>query len=76
MICTYFTDGKTKVVLPRPTIFKPVRLWTGKQIINTILNPTNEDNKITVNIALPEKNFDQKSKLPKCMSKEDRWVIF
>ncbi|XP_062858765.1 DNA-directed RNA polymerase III subunit RPC1 isoform X1 [Trichomycterus rosablanca] len=33
-------DEKLKIALPRPTIIKPVCLWTGKQIFSLILKPS------------------------------------
>ncbi|XP_031416675.1 DNA-directed RNA polymerase III subunit RPC1 isoform X2 [Clupea harengus] len=32
-------DEKIKITLPRPSIMKPVTLWTGKQIFSLILKP-------------------------------------
>ena len=46
-ICSYL--GDETVDLPPPTIWKPVRLWTGKQVFNVLMRP-NRSSKILVNL--------------------------
>ena len=48
-ICSYFGDGNMKIDLPAPTIWKPVRLWTGKQIFNLLMRPNKQSN-VLVNL--------------------------
>lgn len=39
-ICSYFCDNDlTEINIPPPTIWKPVRLWTGKQVFNVMIRP-------------------------------------
>ncbi|KAG6874000.1 hypothetical protein C0995_007957 [Termitomyces sp. Mi166 len=48
-ICCYLGDANMQIDIPPPTIWKPVRLWTGKQIFNVLMRP-NKNSKIFVNV--------------------------
>jgi DNA-directed RNA polymerase III subunit RPC1 len=48
-ICCYFADANMQIDIPPPTIWKPVRLWTGKQVFNVLMRP-NRDSNIKVNV--------------------------
>ena len=48
-ICSYFGDADLKIDIPPPTIWKPVRLWTGKQIFNVLMRP-NRQSRVFVNV--------------------------
>jgi DNA-directed RNA polymerase III subunit RPC1 len=48
-ICCYFADANMQIDIPPPTIWKPVRLWTGKQVFNVLMRP-NKESKIRVNV--------------------------
>jgi DNA-directed RNA polymerase III subunit RPC1 len=48
-ICCYLADADLHVDLPLPTIWKPARLWTGKQIFNVLMRPNKRFN-IQVNV--------------------------
>lgn len=48
-ICSYFADANLHIDIPPPTILKPQRLWTGKQIFNVLMRP-NKDSKVFVNV--------------------------
>ncbi|KAJ7929053.1 hypothetical protein B0H13DRAFT_1965408 [Mycena leptocephala] len=48
-ICCYFADANMQIDIPPPTIWKPVRLWTGKQVFNVLMRP-NKQSKIRVNV--------------------------
>ncbi|KAI0052660.1 beta and beta-prime subunits of DNA dependent RNA-polymerase [Auriscalpium vulgare] len=48
-ICSYFADANLQIDIPPPTIWKPVRLWTGKQIFNVLMRP-NKQSKVFVNV--------------------------
>jgi DNA-directed RNA polymerase III subunit RPC1 len=48
-ICCYFADANLQIDIPPPTIWKPVRLWTGKQVFNVLMRP-NKLSKIFVNV--------------------------
>ena len=47
-ICSYLSDATMQIDIPPPTIWKPVRLWTGKQIFNVLMRP-NKQSKVRVN---------------------------
>jgi len=81
-ICSYFGDANLHIDIPPPTIWKPVRLWTGKQIFNVLMRP-NKKSKIMVNVeskcnqweeAKPE-NYPKNMKLAKDMSPNDGWLV-
>jgi DNA-directed RNA polymerase III subunit RPC1 len=38
-ILSWFCDADELINLPPPTIIKPICLWTGKQVISSILRP-------------------------------------
>ncbi|EJT46834.1 DNA-directed RNA polymerase iii largest subunit [Trichosporon asahii var. asahii CBS 2479] len=48
-ICSYLGDGDLEIDLPPPTIWKPVRLWTGKQVYNLLMRP-NKKSKVLINL--------------------------
>jgi DNA-directed RNA polymerase III subunit RPC1 len=48
-ICSYFADAEMQIDIPPPTIWKPQRLWTGKQVFNVLMRP-NKKSKILVNV--------------------------
>lgn len=48
-ICSYFADANLQIDIPPPTIWKPVRLWTGKQVFNVLIRP-NKQSKVFVNV--------------------------
>ena len=48
-ICSYLGEDSGRIDLPPPTIWKPVRLWTGKQVFNVLMRP-NKSSNILVNL--------------------------
>lgn len=48
-ICSYLADAELQIDLPPPTIIKPIRLWTGKQIFNVLMKPNKASN-VKVNV--------------------------
>jgi DNA-directed RNA polymerase III subunit RPC1 len=48
-ICSYLADADLQIDIPPPTIWKPERLWTGKQIFNVLMRP-NRRSKVMVNV--------------------------
>jgi DNA-directed RNA polymerase III subunit RPC1 len=58
-ICCYFNGALENIILPPPSIMKPVQLWTGKQIFGVLLRP-NEDLKWPLlNVEAKEKWYEQ-----------------
>lgn len=49
-------DGNLRIDLPPPTILKPRKLWTGKQIFSLIMKP-NKDHPVKVNLCVKGKNY-------------------
>ncbi|KAI0314971.1 beta and beta-prime subunits of DNA dependent RNA-polymerase [Amylostereum chailletii] len=48
-ICSYFADADLQIDIPPPTIWKPVQLWTGKQVFNVLMRPNKQSN-VLVNV--------------------------
>ncbi|TRM68642.1 hypothetical protein BD626DRAFT_395166 [Schizophyllum amplum] len=48
-ICCYLADANMQIDIPPPSILKPQRLWTGKQIFNVLMRP-NRQSKVFVNV--------------------------
>ncbi|KAH8115769.1 beta and beta-prime subunits of DNA dependent RNA-polymerase [Phellopilus nigrolimitatus] len=48
-VCSYFADADLHIDIPPPTILKPQRLWTGKQIFNVLMRPNKASN-VLVNV--------------------------
>jgi len=71
-IVAYLADADEHIDLPPPSILKPVELWTGKQIISTILSP-NKKNRILVNVNMKEKNYSGQGEYT---DPKDGWVLF
>lgn len=55
-ICAFMGDACEQIDLPPPTIHKPVRLWTGKQIFNVLMRP-NRCSKVLVNLEAKCRSF-------------------
>lgn len=81
-ICCYLADASTQIDIPPPTIWKPVRLWTGKQIFNVLMRP-NKECKIMVNVECKcnkweeaqKKNFPPRINLVPDLSPNDGWLV-
>lgn len=81
-ICCYLADANMQIDIPPPTIWKPVRLWTGKQVFNVLMRP-NKESKIMVNVeckcskweeAKPA-NFPPRINLRPDLSPNDGWLV-
>lgn len=81
-ICSYFADAELHIDLPPPTILKPVRLWTGKQVFNCLMHP-NKNSKVFINVEAkcnkfvkPSKDHYAKGMDPQPdMSPNDGWLV-
>ncbi|CAD6884991.1 unnamed protein product [Tilletia caries] len=60
-ICSYFADADLQIDIPPPTILKPQKLWTGKQVFNLLIRP-NKDCKNIINLEAQCKKFDKPAK--------------
>ena len=56
-IATYFADANEHIDLPAPAILKPVRLWTGKQVMGVLMRPNGGSEWPVVNVELRERNY-------------------
>ncbi|TID26245.1 hypothetical protein CANINC_002777 [Pichia inconspicua] len=69
------SDGSLEFDLPPPAIFKPVYMWTGKQIFSLLIRP-NKDSKVVINLDAKCKTFVPPPKgQPNEMSPNDGYVI-
>jgi DNA-directed RNA polymerase III subunit RPC1 len=65
-------DGDEQIELPPPAIFKPTKLWTGKQVMGLLVRP-NKQSSVLVNLECAEKNYSKKGG-PMCA--KDGFVVF
>jgi DNA-directed RNA polymerase III subunit RPC1 len=81
-ICCYMCDADLHIDIPPPTILKPVRLWTGKQIFNVLMKP-NKSSPVNINVeckcskweeAKPA-NFPPRINLLPDLSPNDGWLV-
>ena len=70
-LVAYLSDAGEHVDLPLPTIWRPRRLWTGKQVISLLVRP-NKDCKSLVNVESEEKFYTS----GKHMCPKDGFVAF
>lgn len=63
-ICSYLSDNTSasRIVLPPPSIMKPMQLWTGKQVFTVLLNPYNEGSRRLVNLEAKCRTFGKEEK--------------
>lgn len=57
-ICSYMHDADLQIDIPHPTIVKPVRLWTGKQVFNVLMRPNKQSN-VLVNLECKNKTHEK-----------------
>ncbi|GJN89850.1 hypothetical protein Rhopal_002839-T1 [Rhodotorula paludigena] len=58
--CSYLQDAELEIELPPPTILKPERLWTGKQVFNVLMRPSKKS-QVNVNLECKNKTFGKPS---------------
>ena len=66
-----FSDAAEHIDLPEPAIYKPHRLWTGKQVISLLVRP-NKDSKCLVNVESMERFYTSN----KFFCSEDGYACF
>ena len=88
-IITFMNDGLVDIELPKPSIIKPCKLWTGKQIFTVLIRSNSTPhNNVTVqainkkewpylSIELPAANYDLNNQINThpCMDINDGYVI-
>ena len=74
-IVSYLGDANMKIDLPPPTIWKPQRLWTGKQVYNLLMRP-NKECKVLVNLEAKCRTMHDPPKgYPPDMSNNDGYLV-
>ncbi|KAF2816470.1 DNA-directed RNA polymerase III subunit RPC1 [Mytilinidion resinicola] len=69
------TGEQMPIEIPEPAIFKPQRLWTGKQVFNVLLRP-NKKCKVLVNLDAPCKQYKPSTKCPAPdLNEDDAWLV-
>ncbi len=72
--CSMMCDADLKIDLPPPVIWKPQRLWTGKQVFNVLFRP-NKESKVLLSVEAKTKSFvKQEGRLPD-MCPNDGWLV-
>eukprot|EP00520_Triparma_pacifica_P017062 CAMPEP_0118658354 /NCGR_PEP_ID=MMETSP0785-20121206/14522_1 /TAXON_ID=91992 /ORGANISM="Bolidomonas pacifica, Strain CCMP 1866" /LENGTH=1501 /DNA_ID=CAMNT_0006551363 /DNA_START=203 /DNA_END=4704 /DNA_ORIENTATION=- len=72
-LVSYLGDASEHIELPPPSIIKPVKLWTGKQIFNIMVKPNRDG--VDVNFECKEKNYNSKLSM-KHFCPNDGYVCF
>lgn len=73
-IVSYFGDAEMHISIPPPTIFKPERLWTGKQILGLLLKPNKKSN-VMVNLETKTRSFVKvEGRIPD-LCPNDGWLV-
>jgi len=80
--CSYLADANLQIDLPPPTIWKPVQLWTGKQVFNVLMRPNKECN-ILVNVECKTNKWEEAKaenypwikKVAPDLSPNDGWLV-
>ncbi|KAI5955618.1 RPO31 [Candida jiufengensis] len=74
-LLSMMSDADVQFDIPPPSIFKPVMLWTGKQVFSFLIRP-NKQSKVIINLNAKNKTFHPPAKgLPSEMSPNDGFVI-
>nr|XP_019049688.1 DNA-directed RNA polymerase III subunit RPC1 [Kwoniella bestiolae CBS 10118]OCF28618.1 DNA-directed RNA polymerase III subunit RPC1 [Kwoniella bestiolae CBS 10118] len=76
-IASYLGDANLPIELPPPVIWKPVRLWTGKQIFNLLMKP-NKSSHVLVNLEAKCRTLVDPAKsdrFPPDMSPNDGYLV-
>eukprot|EP00123_Amoebidium_parasiticum_P015656 comp23089_c0_seq2/m.37076 comp23089_c0_seq2/g.37076 ORF comp23089_c0_seq2/g.37076 comp23089_c0_seq2/m.37076 type:complete len:1220 (-) comp23089_c0_seq2:406-4065(-) len=59
LLCTYISGGDWQIDIPPPCIFKPMQLWSGKQVFGVLLRP-NKKSPVLVNLRTPGRTYTKK----------------
>lgn len=73
-VASWLGDAGEHIDMPRPAVYKPVRLWTGKQVVALLLRPSSKDGVLLnmeakASLASPQLYSDH------AMCPNDGWVI-
>lgn len=74
-LLSMMSDADMQFDIPPPSVFKPVMLWTGKQVFSMLIKP-NRHSKVVINVDAKNKTFIAPPKhLPNEMSPNDGFVV-
>ncbi|CAK9439903.1 uncharacterized protein LODBEIA_P40030 [Lodderomyces beijingensis] len=74
-LLSMMSDADVQFDIPPPAIFKPVMLWTGKQVFSLLIKP-NKQSKVVINLNAKNKTYHAPAPgLPSEMSPNDGFVI-
>jgi DNA-directed RNA polymerase III subunit RPC1 len=68
------TGELMSIEIPEPAIFKPQRLWTGKQVFNVLIRP-NKKCKVLVNLDAPCKQYKPTAGQAPDLNEDDAWLV-
>ena len=69
--CTYFSDGVSMVDMPPPCIVKPMKLWTGKQVMSCLIRVSKKSD-VKINLRAPARSYTKKGEE---MCSSDGYVV-
>ncbi|CDK28947.1 unnamed protein product [Kuraishia capsulata CBS 1993] len=74
-LLSMMSDGNIQFDIPPPAIYKPVYMWTGKQLFSLLIRPNNQS-KVLINLDAKNKTFTAPAPgYPNEMSPNDGFVI-
>ncbi|KUJ15690.1 beta and beta-prime subunits of DNA dependent RNA-polymerase [Mollisia scopiformis] len=73
-LCMYMVDGNTHLDLPPPAIFKPEKLWTGKQVFSVLMRP-NSKSPVKVNLDAKCRDYKPSPGMTPDMDPNDGWLV-
>ncbi|KIY66237.1 beta and beta-prime subunits of DNA dependent RNA-polymerase [Cylindrobasidium torrendii FP15055 ss-10] len=81
-ICSYLADANIQIDIPPPAVWKPARLWTGKQVFGVLMRPNKQSN-VFVNLEAKCKkceepraeNYPSQTRLIRDLSPNDGYVV-
>ncbi|KAI8370510.1 uncharacterized protein BYT42DRAFT_502192 [Radiomyces spectabilis] len=73
-VCSMMGDAEMNIDLPPPVIWKPQRLWTGKQVFNVLFRP-NKESKVQLNVEAKTKSYvKEEGRIPD-LCPNDGWLV-
>ncbi|KAI7872362.1 hypothetical protein BDF14DRAFT_1717191 [Spinellus fusiger] len=73
-VCSMMGDAEMNIELPPPVIWKPQRLWTGKQVFNVLFRP-NKECKVQLNVEAKTKSYEKKEGRIPDLCPSDGWLV-
>ncbi|CAG8634234.1 6225_t:CDS:10, partial [Paraglomus occultum] len=73
-ICSYMADADLHIDIPPPTIWKPMMLWTGKQVFDVLMRP-NRESRVLVNLENKGRSFEKREGKPPEFCPNEGYVV-